>query len=344
MNIGIKKRNGLLWIMGILIWLTSGRSIWAQKPLERPEVQQFIAEMVEQHQFDESYLKKIFAQIDFQPEIIAAMMKPAEGLPWYRYRTIFLKPERIAGGVKFWAQHEKTLARATQQYGVPPEMILAIIGVETFYGKNMGKHLVFESLTTLAFDYPKRAAFFRGELIQYLLLCREQGFDVLAIKGSYAGAVGYAQFISSSYRRLAVDFNQDGKIDLWDAEDAIGSIAHYFKEHGWQAGKPVVAQVSLAPHTDPSELLAGGIKPTQTIGELRQAGVIMPKKWRDEALGKLLAFELDQGSEYWLGFNNFYTISRYNHSQLYSLAAYQLGQKIKAEWQQQHQPKTPKKT
>lgn len=311
----------------LLLWPLT---IWSQalKPLERPEVKQFIQELVEQHQFDEAYLNNLFSQIEFKPEIIAAMTKPAEALPWHQYRKIFLKPERIEGGVQFWRQHQSTLNRAYQQFGVPPEMILAIMGVETLYGKNMGKHLVLESLTTLAFDYPKRAAFFRSELEQFLRLCREQGLEPLTIKGSYAGAVGYAQFISSSYRRLAVDFNADGKIDLWNVEDAIGSIANYFAKHGWRKGEPVAGLVTLRSQYDQS-LLKGDLKPQQKLSYLRNKGVVIEQKWSNDFVGKLLAFELEQGQEYWVGLTNFYVISRYNHSALYSLAAYQLSQKIK---------------
>ncbi|MEW6352839.1 MAG: lytic murein transglycosylase B [Pseudomonadota bacterium] len=298
--------------------------------IDRPELRDFINEMTARHGFSDTDLTALFAQANARPDIIEAISRPAEAKPWYEYRPIFVNEARVEGGVQFWNQHAEVLARAQNTYGVPPEIITAIIGVETRYGKITGSYRVLDALATLAFDYPPRADFFRGELENYLLLTREEQLDPLALKGSYAGAMGWGQFIPSSYRRYAVDFNDDGRRDLWnDIDDIIGSVANYFHEHGWQPGKPVAvpAQVNGDRY---GELLANGLKPEFSLQHLKESGIsVSGDALRDDQLGALLEFETEVGTEYWVGLENFYVITRYNRSPLYAMAVYQLSQAIK---------------
>ena len=320
-----------LALIGGLLNATVGTATELDKeiPTQRPEVQTFIAEMASKHGFDRDELTAIFEQVRMKQKIIDAITRPAEGKPWYQYKPIFVTKTRISEGVKFWKENEADLKRAEEIYGVPPEIIVAIIGVETRYGRHKGGYRVMDSLSTLAFAYPKRAKFFRSELEQYLLLAREESLDPLSIKGSYAGAMGKAQFISSSYRNFAVDFDGDGKRDLWNnTADAIGSVANYFKRHKWQPGAPVGSYAMVGSNRI-SRLLKEGIKPHTPIKELRKQGVTALTPLPPEALAALISFENKVGRpDYWLGLNNFYTITRYNHSPLYAMAVYQLGQEI----------------
>ena len=294
----------------------------------REDVLGFINEVSKKHNFDKENLKKLFTKIEFKQTIIDAITRPAEGKPWHQYRPIFVTNTRIKEGVKFWNKHQETLERAEKEYGVPPEIIVAIIGVETRYGKHKGSYRVLDSLSTLAFGYPKRAKFFRSELEQYLLLAREEKLDPLTIKGSYAGAMGQAQFISSSYRNFAVDFDGDGKRDLWNnTSDAIGSVANYFKRHKWQPGGKVTSP-AIVGSNHIQVLVKKGYKPHSTVAELRQRGVTPKTKLNPDDMGALIELEKRAGKEYWLGLNNFYVITRYNHSPLYAMAVYQLGQAI----------------
>jgi len=316
--------------------LTAGSSLAAtlddEVPTQRPEVQAFIDEMTARHGFDRDELGAIFEQVRMKQKIIDAITRPAESKPWYQYRPIFVTKTRISEGVKFWNENEADLKRAQEVYGVPPEIIVAILGVETRYGRHKGGWRVLDSLSTLAFAYPKRAKFFRSELEQYLLLAREEALDPLTIKGSYAGAMGKAQFISSSYRHYAVDFDGDGKRDLWNnTTDAIGSVANYFKRHNWQPGEPVGSYAMVGSNRI-ARLLKAGIKPHMPVKEFRKQGVTALTPLPPEALAALIAFDKKVGRpDYWLGLNNFYTITRYNHSPLYAMAVYQLGQAISKE-------------
>lgn len=301
----------------------------AEALTSRPEVQVFIAEMVRQHGFDPRELNAVFSQAQAQPDIIAAITRPAEAKPWHAYRQIFLVPRRIRGGVEFWNAHEATLARAEQAYGVPAEIIVAILGVETLYGGNTGRHKVLEALATLAFDYPRRADFFRRELEHYLLLSREEGIDPLALRGSYAGAMGLAQFMPSSYRAYAVDFTGDDRKDLWNnPQDAIGSIANYLSVHGWKR-REGIAMPATVQGNQYSSLLSKDLKPRLSVQTLRRQGVIPQSPINGEKKAILLELEGEDGPQYWLGFDNFYVITRYNRSPLYAMAVYQLAQEIR---------------
>jgi len=295
-----------------------------------PDMRAFIAAMVRRHGFDRAQLEGWFREAQLRDDIIAAISRPAENKPWYEYRPLFLQPARVASGVAFWNAHAAVLDKAERIYGVPPQIITAILGVETRYGSRQGSYRVMDSLVTLAFNYPPRAAFFRSELEQYLLLTREEGVDPMSVTGSYAGAMGQTQFISSSFRRYAVDFDGDGRRDLWnDAADAIGSVGNYFKHHGWERGGLVAVPAAVTGNDYPA-LLARGLKPTARVAELRRHGVTPQGPLPDATLAALIALEQKDGKEYWLGMQNFYVITRYNQSPLYAMAVYQLSEEIRA--------------
>ncbi|HET6725305.1 MAG TPA: lytic murein transglycosylase B [Gammaproteobacteria bacterium] len=297
--------------------------------LAKPAVQQFIDQMVADHGFDRTKLKSLFANADYRQSIVDSMNRPAESLPWYRYRGIFLTAKRTTGGVDFWRGHAKTLARAEKAYGVPPAIVTAIIGVESYYGGNKGDYPVIDALATLSFDYPPRADFFRRELTQYLLLAREQHFDPAEVTGSYAGAMGAPQFIASSYRHYAVDFDGDGKSNLWnDWPDIIGSIAHYFARNGWQRNGDIVVPAKPKAGASPTSIKPGK---TVTAAKLREAGFAFSDKIDGDSRVALVALEGNDGKQYWVALHNFGVIETYNHSPLYAMAVYQLAQAIAQE-------------
>jgi len=294
---------------------------------ERDDVRNFVNDMVKKHRFDEQMLMHWMKSVEQQKTALEAIARPAEAKPWRDYRPIFITNKRIVKGVEFWRKHKDILSQAEQRYGVPAEIIVAIIGVETFYGKRSGGYPVLDALTTLGFDYPPRAAFFRKELEHFLLMSREERFDPRTLKGSYAGAMGMPQFISSSFRSYAVDFDGDGRRDLWGSTaDAIGSVANYFSRHGWRSGAPVISRARVS--RSASQLASKRMRPEKSIAEYRKAGAVAFKKFDDNETAILLGLEGKNGREYWLGLNNFYVITRYNHSPLYAMAVYQLGQAV----------------
>lgn len=299
----------------------------------RPDVQAFIDEQVSRHGFDRRELRNLFARVRMREDTIALITRPAERTkPWYEYREIFLDQARIDGGVEFWRQHRAALNRAEQVYGVSPEIIVAIIGVETRYGRITGRHGVLEALTTLAFDYPRRADFFRKELENYLLLTREEGIDPLSLQGSYAGAMGIGQFMPSSYRAYAVDFTGDGRRDLWTSPvDAIGSVANYLAEHGWRHNEPVVRSAMVQGNAYPAVLFEGS-PPNRSVAELADYGVRAGSEVDSSLSAALLELEGRQGPLHWLAFSNFYVITRYNRSPLYAMAVYELAQAIRTNY------------
>lgn len=297
---------------------------------EHPQAVSFVQDMVQKHGFTAAEVNGWLAQAEKKQPILDAIARPAEkSKTWKDYRPIFIVPARISNGVEFWKTHSVALKKAEQDYGVPAEIIVAIIGVETNYGKNMGSYRVIDALTTLAFDYPPRAPFFRSELENYLLLTREQKHNPLEFKGSYAGAMGYGQFMPSSYRNYAVDFTADGFTDIWNnPTDAIGSVANYFVKHGWQKGKKVV--VPAATTVDPSTITFNNIvPPTVTIKDWKKLGVIPGARINSRTPAIAIQFDGAQGLEYWFGLQNFYTITRYNRSPMYAMAVYQLSEQIK---------------
>ena len=294
-----------------------------------PELQTFIHAFAEQHRFPESRLRAVFAQARIRPEIVEAMEHPKEALPWYEYRKLFLTDEHARRGGQFWAQHADILARAQQRYGVAPEIVVAILGIETQYGRNKGDYPVVDALSTLWLHYPPRADFFRHELEEFLLLARELGADPLAIKGSYAGAIGMAQFIPSSYRRYAVDFNGDGRRDLLtNPEDVIGSVANFLRVHGWEPGAPVVEDVELR-GTLYFWIERLGVKPALSVAGLTQYGILPRAEASPERRAALIALEGETGPTYRLGYANFYAITRYNRSKRYAMAVVELAERLR---------------
>jgi membrane-bound lytic murein transglycosylase B len=320
----------LLNILFLLIPLFSTAAC-AHSTQATTAMQSFAAEMEIKHGFDRRELTDLLKKTAFREDIIKAISRPAESKPWHAYRPIFLQQDRIDGGVEFWRENEALLNQVELQYGVPPEIIVAIIGVETRYGKHTGRYRVLDSLTTLGFSYPKRAKFFRSELEQFLLLSREEQVDPSQAKGSYAGAMGKPQFISSSYRRYAVDHDGDGQRDLWNNNaDIIASVANYFRVHGWQRGEPVTLQASGGNHLE--RFVEAGMKPSIRLADLLATGLQPQGKLPSdpETLSSLIELDAGEQQEYWLGLHNFYVITRYNHSNLYAMAAYQLSQEILA--------------
>jgi membrane-bound lytic murein transglycosylase B len=297
---------------------------------QRADVRAYVAELVAEHGFAAEELNDLFARAERKQSILDAIARPAERtLKWHEYRDIFIEEPRIAQGLEFWNDHEAVLAQAEAQFGVAPEYVVAILGVETRYGRITGGYRVLDALVTLGFDYPPRADFFRRELTQFLLLAREEGHNPLTLTGSYAGAMGYGQFIPSSFRSFAVDFDGDGLRDIWsNPEDAVGSIANYFERHGWRAGEDVVLQVEV--DGDRAAGIANAtLDLTHTVAELERLGVAVDGL-PGEAPAALFMMEGEHGQEYWLGLNNFHVITRYNRSRLYALAVHQLGQHIKS--------------
>jgi membrane-bound lytic murein transglycosylase B len=326
----MKKVLAVLLLSMVPGIVMSGQDNYAQ----RDDVKLFIDEMVNEHGFDRNYLENQFAGAKRLDNVLESIAKPAEKtLTWKQYRPIFVTSKRLNKGVSFMQKHRETLNRAEKEFGVPAEIIAAIIGVETYYGRLTGKYTVFDSLTTLGFDYPPRSKFFKSELKQFLLLSKEENISVEEMTGSYAGAMGMPQFISSSYRRYAVDFDGDGKRDLWNSvPDVIGSVANYFSEHGWQQGESVTHEVNI---TDPSIVNGKNtLKPYATVKQLKEQGVTLKlqeraNKLEDDQLATLLTFKGKNGDEYWIGLRNFYVITRYNHSELYAMAVFQLSEKLK---------------
>jgi membrane-bound lytic murein transglycosylase B len=316
----------------LLLTFTFTTAACAHSPKQAGDFKQFAQEMANKHKFNADQVEQLLNSTTFRDDIIEAITRPAESKAWHEYRPIFLKPDRIAGGVAFWQDNEALLGSVSAKYGVPAEIIVAIIGVETRYGKHTGRYRVIDALTTLAFGYPKRADFFRRELEEFLLLAREEKVDLESAMGSYAGAMGKPQFISSSYRQYAVDFDADGRRDLWSSNaDIIASVASYFKTHGWKPNQPV----TLLTHggKDLQTFVDAGMKPSIQVGELLSRGV-RPVNDGDsldpDALTSLIALDAGENHEYWLGLHNFYVITRYNHSNLYAMAVYQLSQEILA--------------
>jgi len=326
---GARSDRLLALLFGTLILLGSHTEpVAAQKAL-RPEVEAFIGEMVHKHEFRRDRLRRLFSQVRPRPAIIRAMSAPATAKPWYEFRDRYVNAARIDGGIRFWQENVVTLARARREFGVPEEIIVAIIGIETFYGRSTGSFRVLDALATLAFDYPPRAGFFMGELEEYLLLSREAGLNMLDVKGSYAGAIGIPQFLPSSYRKYAVDFNGDGRRNLDDTVDSIGSVANYLQAFGWRPGEPVVIPAE-AGDSEIDTMLAAGIKPGIRIGELRRRGVVPLAPVSDEAETALFSVESEAGPRYWLGLQNFYVITRYNRSINYAMAVHDLASGLRA--------------
>ena len=317
----MKKQLTTLLITSVLL---------SSAALANTDEQAFIDKMVKEHQFDAAEISSLLNQAKKQQSIIDAISRPAEKrLNWGQYRKIFITDKRIKGGMKFWKENQAILEQAEKTYGVPAQIITAIVGVETYYGRITGKYSVLDSLYTLGFHYPPRAKFFRSELEEFLQLAREEGVSPTEPLGSYAGAMGRPQFISSSFRAYAVDFDKDGKRDIWENNaDVIGSVANYFKRHGWKAGEPVAQLVTGAKKGFDEEIKAG-YKPSLDVKALIDKGIILGSSLDKDAKVALLEMESDDGNEYWVTSPNFYAITRYNHSPLYAMAVFQLSEAIR---------------
>jgi len=325
-------RSPVLWLATVSLFACSGAPAHpgsSERLDPDAEIAPFVKVMVSRYGFEREQLEQLLGGVRVQPEVLEAIARPAESLDWYQYYPIFLTETRIARGEEFWRAYADTLARASREYGVPAEIIVAIIGVETLYGARKGKHLVLDSLATLAFRYPKRGKFFRTELEQFLILAQQENLDTPKVKGSYAGAMGIPQFISSSYRRFAVDFDGDGVRDLLNSEiDAIGSVANYLKRHGWQRDGAIALPASVS-GDDYKALVKKGLKPHTPVSDMRNFGVVVLYASDNESPGALIELTNKEGAEQWVGLQNFYTITRYNHSSLYAMAVFQLAREIR---------------
>jgi len=319
-------------ITATLIFLLGMMPVYANSEL--PGIEKFIAEMESKHGFDNKKLHALFSEVEVKDSILKAISRPAEkSKPWYDYRKIFITDKRIKGGVKFWQEYAQTLADAENKYGVPAEVIIAILGVETRYGGNVGGYRVVDALSTLAFRYPPRRKFFRSELEHFLLLTREENKSRLTPIGSYAGAMGLGQFMPSSYRAYAVDFDNDGLRDIWtNRVDAIGSIANYLKRHGWVAGESITHRTKFAGQ-EVTALIKKGYKPSLTREELSTAGVSLNGLPSGQDSIAIISLTQKNGEEYWLARQNFYSITRYNHSRMYAMAVTQLADAIRQQYE-----------
>jgi membrane-bound lytic murein transglycosylase B len=298
--------------------------------IRRADVKDFIAHVSGTTSFKKRELRKLLKAAQSQPAIIEAMERPAErAKPWFEYRPIFITERRIHEGTDFWIAHRQALDRASVRSGVAPEYLAAILGVETYYGRLTGSYRVLDALATLAFDYPARANFFRDELEQFLLLTRDAGLDPLSVKGSYAGAMGAPQFMPSNYRRYAVDADADGHINLWtNWQDVCASIGNYLKEHGWNSGEPVLSEASVDPDKAP-DLDGRKLALSETVGSLHTKGVSFDSSLAEDAPALLIAADETDGVHWRVGYNNFYVITRYNHSALYAMAVFELAAAVK---------------
>jgi len=328
----------------ILLFACGGLSACASvEPIDNTgthdDIEKFIQEMVKEHKFKEEDLRRWMNDAERQQSVIDAITRPAEKVkPWKDYRAIFMTEDRIQKGAQFWKDNEILLKEVEQRYGVNAEIIVAILGVETRYGNTQGNYRVIDSLSTLAFDYPPRAKFFRQQLKEFFLLAREQNHDPLDLKGSYAGAMGYGQFIPSSYRDFAVDYDEDGFADIWNnPADAIASIANYFKEHRWERDRLVATRCHIKPEYDAS-VFNNNLKPAYSFEDLQKRGIEPVEAGLPNEIFSVYKLEGEYGSEFWAGAHNFYVITRYNHSHMYALAAFQLSQAIKEEYIQLSSP------
>ena len=296
--------------------------------LQKAEIEPFVAEVAKRFRVSPERARALMSEAKVLDKVLTAISRPAERMAWKDYRKIFLTRERIAAGADFLNENRRVLDRAESKYGVPGSIISAIIGVETFFGRIKGRHRVLDSLATLGFRYKRRAKFFRNELAHFIALTEEEGIDATSTLGSYAGAMGIPQFIPTSYRAYAVDFNGDKRRDLLNSvEDAVGSVGNYLARHGWGKGEPVAFSAG-APVQPVDHLVNKKLKPTRRLAEFIEAGLVVPAPMKPDQKAALYALRGAKGTEYWIGLKNFYVITRYNHSKLYALAVFQLSSAI----------------
>ena len=327
-TVSIRKKVALLTASFSLAF---GLSLpaYSEEGFKPSDIDGFINELVRDEGFSRSELEKMFKKVEFKPRIVELISKPAERrLTWWEYRNLFINDLRVQQGVDFWKQHKKVLDQASKEYGVPQSVIIGILGIETGFGRNSGGFRVVDALSTLGFGYPRRATFFRKELKEFLVLAREQGFDPLQLTGSYAGAMGIPQFMPSSYRAYAIDFDKNGQADIWGSPaDAIGSIASYLNRHGWVEGKPIASKATVQGKKY-SDLLSKNPRPTRSVNEARNLGWRNQQVLPDSVRVRGLKLEGKNGTEHWLTMTNFYVITRYNKSDLYAMAVWQLGHQV----------------
>ena len=298
-----------------------------------PGAEAFAQKAAAEYQLDQQEVLEILQQARFQQSIVDAISRPAEAKPWYQYRPIFLNRKRIDGGVAFWREHESRIALAAERFQVDPQMIVAIIGVETAYGRITGSYRVLDALATLSFYYPDigrdRSEFFSSELMNFLLLSREEGLPLPEVSGSYAGAMGLGQFMPSSYREYAVDLDDDGRRDLWSSmDDVIGSVANYLHRHGWEYGEPVVSPLTAQSGADMSLVAERDFKPHYSFEQVSRGGFSSDQNIDPEKPVAIVRLEEENADRFWLTYKNFYVITRYNRSPLYAMAVYELSQEI----------------
>jgi len=329
--------HGFIKIAGISLLTASvcvAASVFADEP--HPGASAFLDKAEREHGLDRSMVEDILSEARFQQTIVDAMTRPAESKPWHEYRPIFLTRKRIDGGVDFWRENRSLIERASREFGVDPEVIVAIIGVETFYGRITGNYRVIDALTTLGFYYPSelkrdRSDFFAGEFLEFMLLSQEENLPATEVTGSYAGAMGMGQFIPSSYRAYAVDFDGSGHRDLWQSTpDVVASVANYLSRHGWKAGEPVAARAFPVGEGVETSILRDGYKPTRTVAEMASAGFQASPELDPQRRAAVVELEEKERNIYWLVFDNFYVITRYNRSTLYAMAVFELAKEIAA--------------
>ncbi len=301
---------------------------------QHPGAAEFAARAAAEYDLDQEEVLGLLGSARFKQSIVDAMTRPAEAKPWYKYRPIFITDKRIEGGVDFWREHEPLIRQASETYGVDPQVIVAIIGVETFYGGNTGSYRVLDALTTLSFYYPTsirdRSEFFSKELLNFFILGEEEGLPLEDVTGSYAGAMGLGQFMPSSYREYAVDMDGDGRRDLWSSmPDIIGSVANYLHRHGWQPGQPVTYRADLSPGADRGLVTKSDFKADTPVSVLAESGIESSQPVPADTLAVVGALEEEDGERYFMAFNNFYVITRYNRSPLYAMAVYELSEAIR---------------
>jgi len=299
-----------------------------------PAAARLTDKLVREKGFKRTDLEWILARVERQQRILNLVSRPnSKRSPrptgvWTRYRAKFLTPDNISKGIDFWRRYGKVLRRAQARYGVPPEYVVAIIGIETRYGGYMGKHRVIDALATLAFDYPRRSKFFTGELESFLIMARDEGLDPFGPRGSYAGAMGWGQFMPSSFHRWAVDFDGNGRRDLWNPIDAIGSVANYFASHGWREGEPVAVRASA--NGAGAGAMKTGFDTSYSLAALRRHGITVPAGLNDRERVSLIKLDAAGGYQYWLGLKNFSVITRYNHSSYYAMAVHQSARALRS--------------
>lgn len=302
---------------------------------EHPGTDDFVARAASEYGLSESEVRALLQEAEYKQSIVDAISRPAEGKPWYEYRKIFLTDKRIKGGVKFWKENSELIKAASEEFGVDEEVIVSIIGVETFYGRITGSYRIIDSLVTLGFYYPQglssdRSPFFSKELMQYIKLASEEGLPANEVTGSYAGAMGMGQFMPSSYREYAVDFDGDGKRDLWrSTPDVVGSVANYLHRHGWEPGQPVTRRAMASQGAAFDEISSRGFKPSLTVAEWQEKGFQSSNELSPGLPAAVLKLKEEKRNTYWLTFKNFYVITRYNRSPRYAMAVYELSQEIK---------------